>query len=169
MEQVKGRRTSERPDRQALRVQHQDQPNRQITWPVALRGSSKAQGAWGELILERILQAAGLRSGHEYDAQESYAAENGPRAQPDVVIHLPGDRHLIIDSKVSLVHYEAHSTAESEAARSLAADSHSSSVRAHIRGLAEKNYQTLYGLNSLDFVIMFLPYRAGLHAGYFPG
>jgi DNA recombination protein RmuC len=123
----------------------------------ALRGSNKVQGAWGELILERILQAAGLRPGHEYDAQESYAAENGRRAQPDVVIHLPGERHLIIDSKVSLVHYEAHSTAESDADRSLAADSHSNSVRAHIRGLAEKNYQTLYGLNSLDFVIMFLP------------
>ena len=103
------------------------------------------------------MQAAGLRPGHEYDAQESYAAENGKRAQPDVVIHLPGERHLIIDSKVSLVHYEAHSIAESDAARSLAADSHSSSVRAHIRGLADKNYQTLYGLNSLDFVIMFLP------------
>jgi DNA recombination protein RmuC len=123
----------------------------------ALRGSSKAQGAWGELILERILEAAGLRRGHEYDAQEHYATENGRRAQPDVVIHLPGERHLVIDSKVSLVHYEAHSTAETDAARSLAADSHSGSVRAHIRGLAEKNYQTLYGLNSLDFVIMFLP------------
>jgi len=123
----------------------------------ALRGSNRAQGAWGELILERILQAAGLRPGHEYDAQESYAAENGRRAQPDVVIHLPGERHVIIDSKVSLVHYETHSTAESDAARLLAADSHSASVRAHIRGLAEKNYQALYGLNSLDFVIMFLP------------
>src|SRR3984957_19965071 len=63
---------------------------------IALRGSSKAQGAWGELILERTLEAAGLRPGHEYDAQESYAAENGTRALPDVVIHLPGDRHLII-------------------------------------------------------------------------
>jgi DNA recombination protein RmuC len=123
----------------------------------ALRGSNKAQGAWGELILERILEAAGLRAGYEYDAQESYAAENGRRAQPDVVIHLPGERNLIIDSKVSLVHYEAHSVAETDAARSLAADSHSNSVRAHIRGLAEKNYQTLYGLNSLDFVVMFLP------------
>jgi DNA recombination protein RmuC len=123
----------------------------------ALRGSSKAQGTWGELILERILQAAGLRAGHEYEAQVNYTAENGRRAQPDVVIHLPGDRHLIIDSKVSLIHYEAHSTAQTDAARALAADSHSSSVRAHIRGLAERNYQTLYGLNSLDFVIMFLP------------
>ncbi len=123
----------------------------------ALRGSSKAQGAWGELILERILEAAGLRAGHEYDTQENYANEAGKRAQPDVVIHLPGGRHLIIDSKVSLIHYEAHSIAENDAARALAADNHSSSVRAHIRSLAEKNYQTLYGLNSLDFVIMFLP------------
>jgi DNA recombination protein RmuC len=127
---------------------------------IALRGSSKAQGAWGELILERTLQAAGLRPGHEYDAQESYAAENGSRAQPDVVIHLPGDRHLIIDSKVSLVHHGAYNTAESEAERSLAADSHCSSVRTHIRGLADKNYQTLYGLNSIDFVIMFLPFES---------
>jgi DNA recombination protein RmuC len=127
---------------------------------IALRGSSKAQGAWGELILERTLEAAGLRPGHEYDAQESYAAENGTRAQPDVVIHLPGDRHLIIDSKVSLVHHGAYNTAESDAARALAADSHCSSVRTHIRGLAEKNYQTLYGLNSIDFVIMFLPFES---------
>ncbi len=123
----------------------------------ALRGSSKAQGAWGELILERILQSAGLRPGHEYETQVNYTGESGRRAQPDVVIHLPGDRHLIIDSKVSLIHYEAHTAAESDAARALAADSHSGSVRAHIRGLAERNYQTLYGLNSLDFVIMFLP------------
>ena len=104
----------------------------------ALRGSSKAQGAWGELILERILQAAGLRPGHEYDAQENYAGENGKRAQPDVVIHLPGERHLIIDSKVSLVHYEAHSIAESDAARSLAAESHSNSVRVAYPGLGGK-------------------------------
>jgi DNA recombination protein RmuC len=122
-----------------------------------LRGSNKMQGTWGEMILERILEAAGLRAGQEYEAQERYAAENGRRGQPDIVIHLPGDRHIIIDSKVSLVHYEAHSIAETEAARTLAADSHSGSVRTHIRGLAEKNYQSLYGLNSLDFVIMFLP------------
>ena len=102
---------------------------------IALRGSSKAQGAWGELILERTLEAAGLRAGHEYEAQQGYAGENGSRSQPDVVIHLPGDRHLIIDSKVSLVHHGAYNSAESEAARALAADSHCNSVRTHIRGL----------------------------------
>jgi DNA recombination protein RmuC len=76
------------------------------------------------------------------------------------VIHLPGDRHLIIDSKVSLIHHGVYNTAESEAARSQAADGHCNSVRAHIRSLAERNYQSLYGLNSIDFVIMFLPFES---------
>jgi DNA recombination protein RmuC len=123
----------------------------------ALKGSSKTQGTWGELVLEKILDQAGLRKGYEYQTQENYAAENGRRAQPDVVIHLPGDRHLVIDSKVSLVQYEAHCSAENDAARAAALESHVGSVRTHMRTLAEKNYQTLYGLNSLDFVIMFLP------------
>jgi DNA recombination protein RmuC len=136
--------------------------NRQITeqannLATALRGSNKAQGTWGELILERILEAAGLYAGRDYQAQESFTAEDGRRLQPDVVIHLPGDRHLVIDSKVSLVHYESFSHAENDAARTLAAESHLNSVRTHIRGLGEKNYQKLYALNSLDFVIMFLP------------
>ena len=86
-----------------------------------------------------------------------------------MVIHLPGDRHLIIDSKVSLVHHGAYNTAENEAERSLAADSHCSSVRTHIRGLAEKNYQTLYGLNSHRFRDHVPSLRVGLHAGCFPG
>jgi DNA recombination protein RmuC len=123
----------------------------------ALRGSSKTQGDWGELILETILESAGLRAGQEYEAQESYAAENGGRSQPDVVIHLPGERHLIIDSKVSLTAYYAHCKAETDPARAAALSEHLRSVRAHIKGLAEKNYQTLYGLKSLDFVIMFMP------------
>ena len=123
----------------------------------ALRGSSKMQGMWGELILERALESAGLRRGFEYEAQESYASEGGRRAVPDVVIHLPGGRHLIVDSKVSLVDYDAHHRAENDAARSLALSGHLNSVRSHIKELSEKNYQSLYGLNSLDFVIMFLP------------
>jgi DNA recombination protein RmuC len=123
----------------------------------ALKGSNKAQGNWGELILEKILESAGLRAGKEYEAQESYAAENGRRSQPDVVIHLPGERHLIIDSKVSLTAYEAHANADGDLARTAALSDHLKSVRAHIKGLAEKNYQTLYGLKSLDFVIMFVP------------
>ena len=123
----------------------------------ALKGSNKTQGNWGEFVLERILESAGLRKGQEYEAQQNYSAENGRRAQPDVVIHLPGSRHLVIDSKVSLAAYEAHCNAESDAARATASGDHLASVRNHIKGLAEKNYQTLYGLKSLDFVIMFLP------------
>ena len=123
----------------------------------ALKGQAKAQGNWGELILERVLEASGLRKGHEYDVQESHTREDGSRAQPDVVVHLPEDRHLIIDAKVSLTAYEDHANAETEQRRESALKRHLDSVRAHIKELAEKNYQQLYGLQSLDFVLMFIP------------
>jgi DNA recombination protein RmuC len=123
----------------------------------ALKGQAKAQGNWGELILERVLEASGLRKGHEYDVQENHTREDGTRAQPDVVVHLPEDRHLIIDAKVSLTAYEAHANAETELQRDVALKRHLDSVRAHIKELAEKNYQQLYGLQSLDFVLMFIP------------
>ena len=123
----------------------------------ALKGSSKAQGNWGELVLERVLEASGLRKGEEYDVQESHTREDGSRLQPDVVIHLPEDRHLVVDSKVSLLAYEGYAIAESEEERLSAAKRHLDSVRAHIKGLSGKNYQALYGLKSLDFVMMFIP------------
>lgn len=124
---------------------------------LALKGSAKSQGNWGELILERVLEASGLRRGVEYDVQESHAREDGSRAQPDVVIHLPQDRHLVVDAKVSLLAYEEYSSAEDDAQRVAALRRHMDSVRAHIRGLSDKNYQALYGLKSLDFVLMFVP------------
>ncbi len=124
----------------------------------ALKGSTKAQGNWGELILERVLEACGLRNGHEYDTQESHQREDGSRAQPDVVIHLPENRHLVIDAKVSLRAYEEWAHAEDEAQRAGALRRHLDSLRQHIKGLAERNYQQLYGLGgSLDFVLMFVP------------
>lgn len=123
----------------------------------ALKGSSKTQGNWGELVLERVLEASGLRKGEEYDVQESYTRDDGSRAQPDVVIHLPEDRHLVVDAKVSLTAYEDLSTSEDESSREGATKRHMESVRAHMRGLSEKNYQTLYDLKSLDFVLMFVP------------
>lgn len=123
----------------------------------ALKGQAKAQGNWGELILERVLEASGLRKDHEYDVQESHTREDGSRAQPDVVVHLPEDRHLIVDAKVSLTAYEEHANAETELQREAALKRHLDSVRAHIKGLSEKNYQQLYGLQSLDFVLMFIP------------
>ncbi|MEQ1915361.1 MAG: DNA recombination protein RmuC, partial [Gallionella sp.] len=123
----------------------------------ALKGQTKTQGNWGELILERVLEASGLRKGHEYDVQESHTRSDGTRAQPDVVVHLPEERHLIIDAKVSLNAYEDHANAETDAQRDAALRRHLESVRAHIKELADKNYQQLYGLQSLDFVLMFIP------------
>jgi DNA recombination protein RmuC len=123
----------------------------------ALKGQAKVQGNWGELILERVLEASGLRKGHEYDVQESHTRDDGTRAQPDVVVHLPEDRHLIVDAKVSLTAYEDHANAETEQQRDVALKRHLDSVRAHIKELTGKNYQQLYGLQSLDFVLMFIP------------
>ena len=123
----------------------------------ALKGQSKAQGNWGELILERVLEASGLRKGHEYNVQVSHVLEDGTRVQPDVVINLPENRHLVIDAKVSLTAYEIHTNADSDSERNKAEKKHLESVRSHIKELSEKNYQQLYGLHSFDFVLMFIP------------
>jgi DNA recombination protein RmuC len=123
----------------------------------ALKGQAKTQGNWGELILERVLEASGLRKGHEYDVQESHTRGDGTRAQPDVVVHMPEDRHLIVDAKVSLKAYEEYANAETDHQHDSAMNRHLESVRGHIKELSEKNYQQLYGLKSLDFVLMFIP------------
>ena len=123
----------------------------------ALRGSSKAQGTWGEWILEKVLEGSGLRKGEEYVVQSSHTREDGTRALPDVILHLPEGRSLVIDSKVSLVAYEEFAVTENEAERAAAGKRHMESVRGHIKGLSGKNYQTLYSLNSLDFVLLFVP------------
>ncbi len=123
----------------------------------ALKGSSKRQGDWGEMVLERILESAGLRPGHEYVMQQNIPRGDGTRAQPDVIVFLPGQRTLVVDAKVSLVDYTAHCAAESEPARQAAAARHTASVREHIRGLAGRNYHRLPGLETLDFVILFVP------------
>ncbi len=123
----------------------------------ALKGSSKTQGNWGELLLERILESSGLRKRQDYDVQESHTRDDGSRLQPDVVVHLPEDRHLVIDAKVSLVAYEEYVAADDDLARDVAIKRHVESVRGHIKGLSEKSYQTLYNLKSLDFVLMFMP------------
>ncbi len=123
----------------------------------ALKGQAKVQGNWGELILERVLEASGLRKGHEYEVQESHTREDGSRAQPDVVVHLPEDRHLIVDAKVSLKAYEEYANAETEQQRDASMKRHLDSVRGHISELSEKNYQHLHGSKSPDFVLMFIP------------
>ncbi len=123
----------------------------------ALKGQAKAQGNWGELILERVLEMSGLANGVHYQTQESHTRDDGSRAQPDVIIRLPEGRHLVVDAKVSLNAYDDHVNAESDLERDNAIKRHLDSVRTHIKGLSSKNYQELYQLKSLDFVIMFVP------------
>ena len=122
----------------------------------ALRGDVKMQGNWGEMVLEKLLERTGLTKGREYTVQESVTNEEGKRYQPDVVLQLPDEKNIIIDSKVSLVAYERFVNAESIEDQSKALKDHLISIKNHIKGLSEKNYQNLYGV-SLDFVILFVP------------
>ena len=127
-----------------------------INLTKALKGDSKAQGSWGEIILERVLDSSGLRRDEEYTVQGRYAGED--RAfQPDIVVNLPEGRHIVVDSKVSLTAYERYSSAETDEQRDAALKQHLASVRTHVSELSAKNYQNLYGLKSLDFVLMFIP------------
>ena len=123
----------------------------------ALKGDSKVQGNWGELVLESILESSGLRKGEEYLVQDSHTLTDGSRLQPDVVVKLPEGRSLVVDSKVSITAYARHAetTDPLVAERELAA--HIQSLRQHIQGLSSKNYSSLYGIGSVDFVLMFVP------------
>jgi DNA recombination protein RmuC len=123
----------------------------------ALKGDVKKQGNWGEMILERIMERSGLTEGREYIKQESVLSENGQRFQPDVVIHLPDQKHIVVDSKVSLVAYERLVNAENEKDRPAFVKDHLISVRSHIKILSEKHYQHSPNFNSPDFVLLFIP------------
>ncbi len=130
----------------------------------ALTGDSKAQGDWGELVLERMLENAGLIAGEHYRRQDSQRTESGDRVIPDVVILMPQDRTLVVDSKVSLTAYSQYATATDAAAKDAALKAHLDSVKAHIKGLGEKRYETLYGIQSPDFVVMFMPVEGAFMA-----
>ena len=123
----------------------------------ALKGDVKKQGNWGEVILERILERSGLTEGREYTKQKSVLSENGQRFQPDVVIHLPDSKHIVVDSKVSLVAYERLVNADLEKDRAAFVKEHLLSVRSHIKILSEKHYQHSPNFNSPDFVLLFVP------------
>lgn len=127
---------------------------------TALKGDSKKQGNWGELVLERILEGSGLTEGEGYTLQGkgmNLSDENGNRFQPDVIINLPDQKHIVIDSKVSLVAYERLVNAADETEREASIKQHILSLKNHVSGLSAKNYQDLYGINSPDFVLLFVP------------
>lgn len=123
----------------------------------ALKGDSKKQGNWGEVILERVLERSGLAKDREYRLQASMVDEDGRRLQPDAIIDLPDGKHLVVDSKVSLVAYEKWVNAEDDEQAEAFAKQHVLSVENHVKGLSAKNYQDLYPINSPDFVLLFMP------------
>lgn len=123
----------------------------------ALKGDSKTQGGWGELILENILDRSGLVKGREYFVQQSFKDESGNRFQPDVIVKYPGDRSVVIDSKVSLTAYEKFISADDDHIRQKFLNEHLLSIKNHIKQLSGKNYQDLYQIKSLDFVMLFMP------------
>ncbi len=123
----------------------------------ALKGESKTQGDWGELVLETILENSGLRKGEEYLVQDTQTISDGSRLQPDVVIRLPESKHLVIDSKVSITAYTRYIQADDDTIKTAELNSHVLSIKQHIQGLSAKNYQDLYGVGSIDFVLMFIP------------
>ena len=122
----------------------------------ALKGDSKTQGNWGELVLERVLEKSGLEKNREYFVQQSFQCDDGSRVMPDVVLHLPDSKKMIIDSKVSLTDYERLVHAEDDE-RDVYLKSHVNSIKRHVDQLSAKNYQDLYDIESPDFVLMFIP------------
>jgi DNA recombination protein RmuC len=126
-----------------------------------LKGDRKAQGTWGEVILERVLELSGLEKGREYETQASLKNESNKTYQPDVIVHLPDNKDIIIDSKVSLVAYERMQSAP-EHEKAMHLNAHLLSLRTHIKSLSDKEYQKLKGLQTLDFVLMFIPIEPAL-------
>ncbi|HOS47782.1 MAG TPA: DNA recombination protein RmuC [Bacteroidia bacterium] len=124
---------------------------------TALKGQTKTQGNWGEMILEKVLERSGLMKGREYSVQASMTNDEGRRLQPDVIINLPEGRSLVVDSKVSLIAYERYSSADTDELKEAFLKEHIASLRKHVRDLSGKSYQNLYAINTLDFVLLFVP------------
>lgn len=132
----------------------------------ALKGDHKTQGNWGEMILEKVLEQSGLRKGIEYETQGAFRDEDNRLFKPDVIVRLPENKDVIIDSKVSLVAYERYCSAEDDSERIEALKQHTEAVRNHIKGLSNKDYSSLKGLRSLDFVLLFMPIEAAFMAAF---
>ena len=123
----------------------------------ALKGDSKMQGNWGELVLERVLEKSGLEKGREYEVQQSFTSEEGTRILPDVIINLPDGKKMVVDSKVSLTAYEKYVNEEDDALQSQYLKEHVTSVKRHVEQLSDKRYQDIYQMESPDFVLLFIP------------
>lgn len=152
-------------------LEHLRQLNHQINQEAiqlsrALKGDHKIQGNWGELILERVLEQSGLRAGVEYETQNSYRDAEQRLLRPDVVIHLPEGKDVVVDSKVSLVDYETYCNCEELQEQQVALRKHVAAVRQHIAGLSGKDYSRLKGLRSLDMVLMFMPIESAFVAAF---
>ncbi|AQS36385.1 hypothetical protein Sps_01216 [Shewanella psychrophila] len=142
---------------ESLKTLNQQMSQDAVNLTRALKGDNKQQGNWGEVILDRVLQESGLREGHEYDTQTDLKNDDGKRFKPDVIVHLPENKDVVIDAKMSLVAYERYFNSDDEAIKAQALKDHVLSIRGHIKGLSQKDYQKLHGLTSLDYVLMFIP------------
>lgn len=140
-----------------LREMNEQMSKETLYLTKALKGDSKMQGNWGELILERVLEKSGLEKGREYEVQQSFTTEEGNRVQPDVVINLPDGKKMIVDSKVTLTAYEKYINEEDDNLKSQFLKEHLISLKRHIDQLSEKNYHDLYQMESPDFVLLFIP------------
>ena len=150
-------------------IQHLAKLNQQINEEAgnltrALKGDVKTQGTWGEMILEKVLEKSGLVKGREFEIQESLKSADGKRSQPDVVVHLPEGRDIVIDSKVSLIAYERLVSSGAEDEKNQSEKELVVSIRNHIKILSERDYHKLLGINSLDFVFMFIPIEGAFSA-----
>ena len=159
-------RVSLRQEILSLKALNQKMSEDAINLTRALKGENKTAGNWGELVLDQVLSASGLREGYEYSRQQSFTADGGSRLQPDVVISLPDEKCLIVDAKLSLKDYERATSAVDDAERLDALKAHTNSLKTHVRGLSGKNYSGLPGITTVDFVIMFVPVEPAFSAAF---
>jgi len=140
-----------------LKEMNEQLSNDAINLTNALKGENKTQGNWGEIVLERILEESGLRKNIEYETQATLKSEEGKSYRPDVIIHMPDKRDIIVDSKVSLVAYERFMSSDDESLKKQALSEHLTSIKNHIKELSTKEYEKLEGVNTLDYVLLFMP------------
>lgn len=140
-----------------LKEMNEQMSKETINLTKALKGDSKMQGNWGELVLERVLEKSGLEKGREYEVQQSFTTEEGNRIQPDVIVNLPDGKKMVVDSKVSLTAYERFVNEEDDTLKVNFLKEHVNSIKRHVEQLGDKNYQDIYHMESPDFVLLFIP------------